>query len=64
MSTKIDPILQDFGLKVIDFCMGARPNIPGVYDSDLEIKKARQRSRKRRMEPEPDPEPDPDPDPE
>jgi ParB/RepB/Spo0J family partition protein len=62
MSTKIDPVTKDFGLKIIDFCMGACANIPGVYDHALEVKKARQRSRKRKLEPEPEPGPEPDPD--
>jgi ParB/RepB/Spo0J family partition protein len=63
MSTKFDPVTQDFGLKIIDFCMGARTNIPGVYDHAMEAKMARRRSRARKLEPEPDPEPESEPEP-
>ena len=60
MSTKIDPVTQEFGLMIIDFCIGARHDIPGIYDHRLKVKEARRRSRKQKLEPEPDPEPEPE----
>ena len=63
ITKQIDPILKEFGLKILDFCMGNRSDIPGVYDHNLKIKEARQRSRRRKLEPEPDPEPEPESDP-
>ena len=62
-SNKIDPVAKEFGVTIINFCMGNRSDIPGVYDHKLKIKEARQRSRRRKLEPEPDPEPEPESDP-
>ena len=62
-SNKIDPVAKEFGVTIINFCMGNRSDIPGIYDHKLKVKEARQRSRRRKLEPEPDPEPEPESDP-